>query len=163
VALVPLIPTLPILSSRLSIPAFFTGGAAQRLPAAGSVLMTPYGYLPQDYPPELWEAMSGMAFRTQDGIIYTPGTEHSLSPVTDPLGQELSALGDRGTPAPAALSSSVRATYLGDLRAHDVSTVIVGPGPGSAQVARLMTELLGGPGTSTGGVTVWYDVPAADG
>jgi hypothetical protein len=83
--------------------------------------------------------------------------------VTDPLGQELSALGDQGEPAPATLSPAVRATYLGDLRAHAVTTVIVGPGPGSAQVALLMAELLGRPGTSTGGVTVWYDVGAVTG
>jgi hypothetical protein len=30
-------------------------------------------------------------------------------------------------------------------------------------VDRLMTELLGEPGISTGGVTVWYGVPAVDG
>jgi hypothetical protein len=163
VALVPLVPTLPILSSRLSVPAFFTDGSAQRLPTTGSVLMTPYGYQAPDYPPQLWQAVSGLAFRTQDGIAYSPGTAHPLSPVTDPLGQELSALGDQGEPAPATLSPAVRATYLGDLRAHAVTTVIVGPGPGSAQVARLMTELLGRSGTSTGGVTVWYDVGAVTG
>jgi hypothetical protein len=39
----------------------------------------------------------------------------------------------------------------------------VGPAPGSLQVGRLMTELLGRSGTSTGGVTVWYDVPASGG
>ncbi|MGD0015116.1 MAG: type II toxin-antitoxin system RelE/ParE family toxin [Bryobacteraceae bacterium] len=33
------------------------------------------------------------------------------------MGQELSALGDQGEPAPATLSPAVRATYLGDLRA----------------------------------------------
>jgi hypothetical protein len=29
-------------------------------------------------------------------------------------------------------------------------------------VAQLMTELLGRPGTSSGGVTVWYGVQAGD-
>jgi hypothetical protein len=80
----------------------------------------------------------------------------------DPLGTELTALG-KGAAAPAQLSAADRATYLGDMRAHDVTTVIVGPAPGSAQVAQLMTELLGGPGTSSGGVTVWYGVQEGTG
>jgi hypothetical protein len=164
VALIPLIPTLPIQSSRLGIPAFFTDGSAQRLPATGSVLMTPYGNELLDYPPELWEAMSGLAFTTQMGIVYTPGPDgHLIGPDMDPLGQELNALGDLGTPAPTTLSVAVRDTYLGDMRAHEVTTVIVGPSPGAAQVVRLMTELLGRPGTSTGGVVVWYQVGAVTG
>ena len=159
VALVPLMPTLPILSSQLIIPAFFTDGAAAKLPRAGSVLMTPYA----TYPPELWQAAAGMAFKTQLGQVFTPGPDgHEWSAETDPLGVELTALGNLAA-APATLSGSTRATYLGDLRAHAVTTVIVGPGAGSAQVARLMTELFGRPGESTGGVTVWYGVPAMDG
>ena len=158
-AFIPLIPSLPIPSGQLNIPAFFTDGSAQRLPATGSVLMTPYGTVFGDYPPELWQAISGMAFKTQLGIVYTPGPRgFEIGPEMDPLGQELNTLGDRDQPAPASLSASDRATYLSDLRAHDVTTVIVGPSPGSAQVVRLFTELLGTAGTSTGGVIVWYGV-----
>jgi hypothetical protein len=164
VALIPLIPTLPIQSSQLDVPAFFTDGQAQRLPQTGSVLMTPYGVFMADYPPELWEAVSDMAFKSQLGIVYAPGLNGKMEgPELDPLGKELNAIGDFGKPAPTSIATSVRATYLGDLRAHAVTTVIVGPGAGSAQVARLMTELLGRPGESTGGVTVWYGVPAMDG
>ena len=54
----------------------------------------------------------------------------------------------------------MRATYLDDLRAHGVTTVIVGPSQGAAQEVRLMTELLGRAGVKTGGVTVWYGVDA---
>jgi hypothetical protein len=81
----------------------------------------------------------------------------------DPLGKELNTLGKPGQKAPAALSPSVRTTYLSDLRAHGVTTVIVGPALGSAQEAQLMTEVLGRSGISTGGVVVWYGVPAVDG
>ena len=165
VALIPLIPTLPIVATRLSVPAFFTNGAAQRLPAAGSVLMTPYGSAGPDDTPELWAAMSGLAFRTQLGSVYTPlgNGGHLIGPEMDPLGTELNALCNLGRGAPAALPSGVRATYLDDLRAHGVTTVIVGPSQGAAQVAQLMTELLGRPGTRTGGVTVWYGVSTLTG
>jgi hypothetical protein len=164
VALIPLIPTLPIQSSQLDVPAFFTDGQAQRLPQTGSVLMTPYGVYLADYPPELWEAVSDMAFKTQLGIVYTPGPGGNMEgPEMDPLGKELNAIGDFGKPAPTSIAASVRATYLSDLRAHGVTTVIVGPAVGSAQEAQLMAEVLGRSGTSTGGVVVWYDVEAADG
>ncbi len=164
VALIPLIPTLPIESSQLDVPAFFTDGQAQRLPQTGSVLMAPYGVYLVDYPPELWEAVSDMAFKTQLGIVYTPGPGGSMvGPEMDPLGKELNAVGDFGKPAPASIPASLRAIYLGDMRAHGVTTVIVGPSAGAAQVERLMTELLGRPGVSTGGVVVWYDVPALEG
>jgi hypothetical protein len=166
VALVPLIPTLPIQSTRLPVPAFFTDGAAGRLPATGSVLMTPYGNDPNtDDTPELWTAMSGLAFKTQMGSVYTPAGDggHLIGPDRDPLGTELNALCDHGGAAPTALSPGVRATYLDDMRAHGVTTVIVGPSQGAAQEVRLMTELLGRPGISTGGVTVWYGVGAVTG
>jgi hypothetical protein len=137
-------------------------GAAQQLPQTGSVLITPYGKYFPDYPPELWQAMAGMAFKSQLRIVYTPGPDgHMVGPEMDPLGQELNVVGDLGQPAPATISASLRETYCGDMRAHDVTTVIAGPSPGQAQVVRFMTELLRRPGTSTGGVVVWYDVGAA--
>jgi hypothetical protein len=159
VALVPLVPSLPISSGQFAIPAFFTDGSAQRLPTAGSVLITPYG----GYPPEVWQAAAGISFKTQLGLVFTPGPGgHEWNAELDPLGAELTALGE-GATAPAQLSAADRATYLDDMSAHDVTTVIVGPATGSTQVAQLMTELLGRPGTSTGGVTVWYDVGAVTG
>jgi hypothetical protein len=163
VALVPLIPTLPIGSGEYVIPAFFTDGGAQRLPQTGSVLMTPYGNTPYtDDPPQVWQAVAGMTFRTQLGLLYAAGPGgRPTGEEMDPLGQELHNLGDLDETAPASLAPSARATYLGDLRAHDVTTVIAGPSPGQAQVVRLMTELLGSPGTSTGGVVVWFGVGSA--
>jgi hypothetical protein len=65
--------------------------------------------------------------------------------------------------APATLAPTVRATYLADLRAHGVTTIIVGPSRGAAQEVRLVTELMGRPGIRTGGVTVWYGVGAISG
>ena len=60
-----------------------------------------------------------------------------------------------GASAPAQLSAADRATYLGDMSDHDVTTVIVGPATGSTQGAQLMAELLVQAGPRTGGVTVW--------
>ena len=158
VALVPLIPTLPISSAQYVIPPFFTQGAARQLPTTGSVLMTPYGGVAPDYPPEVWQAVSGMDFTTQNGMVFTPGPGgFEWGPEKDALGQELTALGG-GTAAPAALSPSLREIYLGDMRAHGVDAIVVGPSAGEDQLARFFTELTGQPGDSTGGVVVWFDV-----
>ncbi len=159
VALVPLIPSLPISSAQFAIPAFFTDGSAQRLPTVGSVLITPYG----GYGPEVWQAVAGISFKTQLGLVFTPGPGgHVWNAELDPLGEELTALG-QGASAPAELSASDRAAYLADMSDHDVTTVIVGPATRSAQVALLMTELLDRTGTRTGGVTVWYGVQPGGG
>jgi hypothetical protein len=158
VALVPLIPTLPISSAQYMIPSFFTDGAASRLPTTGSVLMTPYGGGVPDYPPEVWQAVSGMDFRTQIGMVFTPGPGgFEWGPETDALGQELTALGS-GAAAPAALSAPLRQTYLGDMRTHDVESIVVGPSSAQVQEAQFFTELTGDPGVATGGVVVWFDV-----
>jgi hypothetical protein len=159
-ALIPLIPTLPISSAQYSIPAFFTDGSAQRLSASGSVLLTPYGdTAPEDDLPEVWEAVSGLAFKTLEGLLYSPGPGgQQAGPEIDPLGQELHELGELGEPAPAALSATTRQTYLHDLQSFDVRSIVVGPSSGDRQVAQLFTELLGSPGVSTGGVIVWFNV-----
>ena len=158
-ALIPLIPTLPVSSAQFVIPAFFTDGSAQRLAQTGSVLVTPYGIQFEDYLPEVWQAESDMAFRTQDGMVFTPGPGGFVwGTEMGPLGQELSALSNFDAPPPAGLSPSVRQTYLDELHSHDVSAIVVGPSPGQAQTAQFVTELVGSPGVSTGGVVVWYDV-----
>jgi hypothetical protein len=158
VALVPLIPSLPISSAQYVIPAFFTDGATRQLPATGSVLITPYGGVFPDYPPEVWQAVSAMDFKTQIGMVFTPGPGgFEWGPEVDALGQELTALGN-GVTAPAALSPSLRQAYLGDLRAHDVDSIVVGPSSAQDQEAQFFTELTGEPGVSTGGVVVWFAV-----
>ena len=159
-ALVPLIPTMPIPSGQFVIPAFFTDGSARALPTNGSVLITPYGASGlADYAPQVWQAVSGMAFTTPDGMVFTPGPGgHYWGVEMDALGQELTALDSPGAVAPAKLSDAVRDTYLGDLRADDVTSVVAGPSAGQAQIARLFTDLLGTPGVSLGGVIVWADV-----
>jgi hypothetical protein len=156
-ALLPLIPALPVAHGQYTVPSFFTDGSIRRLPTGGSVLVTPY----DGQAPEVWQALSGMAFRTQVGVVYTPGTGgHMEGPELDALGQELDELDSLVQRAPRSLSASQRATYLSDLEAHDVTSVVLGPSGGEDQVARFFTLLLGAPGVSTGGVIVWSDIRA---
>jgi hypothetical protein len=156
-ALAPLIPSLPLQAGEYVVPAFFTDGSAQLLPHSGSVLVSPY----ESQLPEAWQALSGMAFRTQVGVVYAPGPGgHMEGPELDQLGIELNRLDSLGDPAPAVIPASQRQTYLTDLRADDVRAIVVGPSSGQVQAARFFTELLGTPGVRTGGVVVWFDVDA---
>ena len=163
VALVPLIPSLPYPASRFAIPAFFTDGQAAGLSQAGSVLLTPYAVVDSGVEPLLWQAVSAMSFRTEQGLAFVPTVPPSSRPhwgaPQDALGTELTILGSGARLAPASLTAAQRQAYLVDLRAYDVQSVVVGPSPGEGQVARFMSELLGRPGVSTGGVVVWYHLP----
>jgi hypothetical protein len=157
VALVPLIPALPVAPATYVIPAYFSDGASAQLPANGAVLVVPYGSdtLP-DYLPEAWQAVSGMAFRTVDGMVFTPGPGgFAWGPEIGPMGTELHALGDLGATAPASLDAADRQAYLADLSAGDVTAVVVGPSAGETQVVRFLTELMGRPGSTVGGVVEW--------
>ena len=154
-ALMPLIPALPVPSGEFRVPSFFTDASVQRLSPTGSVLLSPY----EGQVTEVCQALSGMAFRTQVRVVYAPGPGgHMEGPDLDALGKELNELDSLGQPAPTSIPASQRATFLGDLRASDVRSIVVGPSGGQNQVAQLFTELLETPGLHTGGVIVWYDV-----
>jgi hypothetical protein len=156
VTLLSLLPELPYPSGRYPVPAFFTTHGATSLDRSGSVLLSPYGGVQ----PLTWQAVSGIAFRTQLGLVFTPGPpggKPRWSADVDALGAELLAI-VTGAPAPASLSTAQRQTYLADMRSHGVSSVVVGPSAGEVGVIRLFTELLGRPGTSTGGVVVWSGI-----
>ena len=115
-ALVPLIPTLPISSGQFVIPAFFTDGSAQRLTHTGSVLMTPYGDEGADFLVEVWQAESGMAFKTPLGMVFTPGRAATSRARDGPAGRGTERADRRRRRHPPIAHPLARATYLSDLR-----------------------------------------------
>jgi hypothetical protein len=154
VALVPLVPSVPYPSQTYAIPSFFTDGAAQRLPSDGSVLISP----PGDPGPVAWWAVSGLPFRSQLLFSFvTPTSRGSVWDALDEINWYFYELGELGKPTVNFIAKQ-RAECIQDLRYHDVTTIIVGPSKGEAQVIRFVTDLLGRPGTSVGGVVVWYGV-----
>jgi hypothetical protein len=156
ITLLSFLPAFPYPSGRYAVPAFFTAGEAARLDRSGSVLLSPYGGVE----PLTWQAVSGIAFRTQLGLVFTPGPaggRPQWSVDADSLGAELMAI-EGGAAPPASLSPGQREAYLADLRSRGVSSVVVGPSPGESGAIRLFTELLGRPGTATGGVVVWNGI-----
>ena len=156
VALIPLLPGLPYPTNQWSIPAFFTDGAVDMIPAGSTV------YIPPDkvnLEALVWQAASGMRFRTQLGWVFTPAPlPQPWITEFDPLGTELYDLGELGQSAPAEISATQRHSYLGDLAATGAGTVIIGPEPGEGQAVALMADLLGRQGQSIGGIVVWTGV-----
>ncbi len=151
-ALLPLFPALPFPSTPARVPAFFTGAAVTRVPERSSLLVTPY----YELRPMLWQAEAGMRYRTRQGGVFTPGPNFNAP--SSPLSSELAALDGGLVAPPATLSEAQRAPYLEALAAGGVGTVVVGPSPGSAGLARFFEVLLGRPPEVTGGVAVWWDV-----
>ena len=153
VALFPLIPRLPFISTSAEVPGFFrAGGGVAQLPPGSIVLVTPFS---NNHSSEamLWQATAGYAFRMPEGEAFVPGP--TLGPPRSLLQSTLDGL-DRGEAPPT--SAGDRARALDDLSAAGVTTVVAGPSPGHDRIVQYLTALLGRPPAQSGGVDVWWDV-----
>ena len=156
VALLPLVPRLPFVSTDANAPAFFrAGGGVAQLPPASVVLVTPFS---NNHSSEamFWQYTADYAFRMPEGEAFVPGLPGpTLGPPRSHLQSTLDAL-DHGGAAPT--SASERSQALQDLSAFGVRTVVAGPSPGHDQIVQYLTALLGRPPAQSGGVDVWWDV-----
>jgi len=156
VALVPLTPRLPFVSTDATAPAFFrAGGEAAQLPPRGATLVTPFS---NNHSSEamFWQATAGYSFRMAEGEAFVPGQPRpTLGPPRSHLQSTLDAL-DHGGVAPT--SSEDRLQALHELSALGVSSIVAGPSPGHDQIVQYLTALLGRPPAQSGGVDVWWDV-----
>jgi len=154
-ALVALIPQVPFRSTQLPVPAYFTSNQIGRIPAGSLVVVAPVAR-PERPWVQLWQAEAGMRFRMEGGYLLVPDAHGhaSFSSPLSPAATTVTAIELGATPPfPDAAVAS-------DLRARRVSTVIVGPMAHREQVVALFTRLLGAAPAQTGGVDVWYGVPA---
>jgi hypothetical protein len=157
---VSILPALPLPTDSVSNPSFFTSGAAQQLPAKGSVLVAPFTTDFTASAPMVWQAEAGMAYRMPGGYAMIPGlggVTHQ-GPTTTALSDVLQGIA-AGRPAPT-LTATVRAQLLEDMRRWEVRAVVVGPMAHGAQATALISELVGCAPQSTGGVDVWWHAGA---
>jgi hypothetical protein len=153
-ALVPLFPATPFPSTAATVPDFFRGDGLGRIPEGSAALVTPV----LDLRTMLWQAEAGMRYRMPEGGVYTPGPDgprYEMPPSA--LRTRLFSLQTDGTP-PLALATPERDLYLRDLATMGVSSVVVGPAPGSAGEAQFFRVLLGREPESVGGVSLWRNV-----
>ncbi len=139
-----------------SSPAFFTGGAVDRIHPGDIVLVAPYAtpLVPQ---PMIWQAASGMRFRMPEGYVSLsgPGGGFLESP---PATTTSAAMESVQAGAHPVVSAGLRAAMLADLRGWGVHTVLVGPMPHSEAMITLFTSLLATPPVYVGGVACWWNV-----
>jgi hypothetical protein len=154
VALVPLFPRLPYLSTGAEAPAFFSAGRGEsgHVSPGSVVLVTPYANNHTSVA-MYWQATAKYRFRMPEGEAFVPGP--TLAPPPSYLQSTLDGL-DRGAAIPTSAGDRSRALH--DLSVFGVSTVVAGPSPGHDRIVTYLTALLGRPPVRSGGVDVWWDV-----
>jgi hypothetical protein len=165
VALLPLMPKLPIHTYPVQPPRFFTGTKVREVPPGALVLAFPFELAPHN-DAMMWQAASGMRFRLLGGDVFVPGpggrsTWHPLPPGPPVLAAVLEA-GQYGqhpyTPPPPMTASAVAAIRALCARSG-VSVVFVDR---KAQYGYafdvLVRRALGVPGRVEGRMSVWLNV-----
>src|SRR5205807_10307949 len=71
IALIPMIPVIPYWSTPSPIPAFFTNGAANRIPDGSVALIVPISNS-NEARPMLWQAATDMRFKMPEGYVFIP-------------------------------------------------------------------------------------------
>jgi hypothetical protein len=153
-ALVPLFPATPFPSTAATVPEFFRGEGVRRIPEGSAALVTPV----LDLRTMLWQAEAGMRYRMPEGGVFTPGPDGpNFEMAPSALRTRLFSLQTGGTPPPT-MAAHERALYLRDLATMGVSSVVVGPAPGSAGETQFFRVLLGREPESVGGVSLWRNL-----
>ena len=160
VLLASLLPSWPVISERHHVPAFFTGGGVQTLAAGSNVLIFPLPLSKEydtnyAYEPLLWQVAADMRFKVPLFTAIVPGPDGKQLPEPDlgPMARAVVAIQD-DAPATAAPDVAERAAIIADLRAREVSTVLLGPMPRRDEVEAYVVAVLGH-GEESGGVTLW--------
>ncbi|TMC48568.1 MAG: hypothetical protein E6J14_10740 [Chloroflexi bacterium] len=155
-AAVPLLPSVPYPHAPISVPAFFTDGEAERIPADAVVLVAPMQQMFPDEP-MLWQAQAAFRYRMPQGYFIGPdasgqamyGAQYSYMSV---------AMEDLQYGHAPAVTPVLRANILSDMRMRDVSTVLVGPMARQPEMLQFLTTILGTPPEADDGVYIWWHV-----
>jgi hypothetical protein len=152
---VTLLPT-PLPAQHVSTPAFFSGGAVDRVASGAVVLVAPYA-TPLAPQPMIWQAVSNMRFRMPEGYVSLsgPGGTFLESPPDTATSTTMGAVAAGQSPL---VDGKLRREILVELQRWTVHTVIVGPMPHEDTMIRVLTDVLGHSPTRIDGVAVWWSV-----
>jgi hypothetical protein len=154
IALLTLLPRLPLLTSPPNVPDFFAGGKAETIIPAGSVAVVYPFSDSHNSRPMLWQADARMRFKMPEGYVFypsnTPYAELDPPPSAAMTLGQLVAQGQDGQ-----VTSTLLAQVRADLIRWQVQTVIVGPMPYQDQMVGELAQVLGQQPESEGGVFVW--------
>ncbi len=153
IALVPLAPRLPYISTPTSIPEFFQSPSVQQIPQGSIALIAPYSH--GDHATAMgWQAASGFRFRMPEGYLFTAGHNDQNPPAS--ATQDVIRALENGSPL--VITDETSSRLHADLRSWGVKTLIVGPMAHEEKVAQLYADLLGRAPCWVGGVWVWWQV-----
>ena len=155
-----LLPLLPVPTSTVAVPAFFTGAEVQRVPEGSVVLVAPFSQDWNSVDAMLWQQAAGMRFRMPEGYVIGPGPDGGaiVGPPASPLSTALRGIAAGGHPPADPISIGAERA---DLARWQVQTVIAGPMPHRDLMLRFLTDLLGRPPLDDQGVAVWWNVRPA--
>jgi hypothetical protein len=147
VALVPLVPRLPLPTATMTIPAYFSTAAVDEIPAGAVAFTVPYPSF-SAMAPMNWQWASRMRFRLLDGYVLGPKPPgHGvLRAVADAF-----VIAGRRT----VFSGAVRAAFIRQLRANRVTVVILGQVHDRAAAVAFFRGLLGISHHVSDGLDIW--------
>jgi hypothetical protein len=153
--LVPLVPAWPYAMQAVAVPAYFTSGAVDAVPARSVVLVFPFpdaGFAN----PQAWQAVTFLHFDMAGGRFNVP------QPLTGEAGPSRASLSDAALSAvaagqPPAETPELQAALRRQWRSWGIRDVIAVPtGPGFGGEVAFLTWALGRPPTTSNGVAAWY-------
>jgi hypothetical protein len=155
-----LAPTGPFRPRGVDTPPFFTTAAVRSLPRDGVALLAPFPRKGRANDAMVWQAAAGMWFKMPGGYFIGPdpggGIRHDALPNTISTTLHRIERGQR----PPELTATLRRQIARDFAAWRVDSVIVGPVANRQAMAGFLTELLGRPPETIGGVQLWRDATA---
>jgi hypothetical protein len=145
----------------VATPPFFTGGAVRALPRDGVALVVPFPRRGRTNVAMVWQAQAGMWFKMPGGYFVGPdpggGTRHDAPPTTTSVILNRIQRGRR----PPELTPALRRKISRDFASWRVASVVLGPMDNREAMRGFLSDLLGRPPASTGGVAVWPDAAVA--
>lgn len=156
-ALVFLVPA-PAKTSTHDVPAFFRSWDRQGIGADETILFAPWFTNGAGADPMLWAAIAEARPRMYEGYVYVPDDRGRprYGPRAGALARLMIEVQDHGVVA--SLTGEQRAAAYEELRAAQISVVIVGPLRYRTEMLSLFTALFRRPPTEVDGVQLWRDV-----
>ena len=151
------LPPLPFPSRSVPTPAYFTASPSSST-AATVALVVPFSHDFDSTEAMLWQAQSGMAFSMPEGYIINrqPTGLAGQGPPPSVTGRALAGVAaGRG----GALTPSLRAAVLLELRRWGIGVVVLGPSDHRGALRTFLSALLGAPPVDRAGVSLWARVP----
>jgi hypothetical protein len=161
-ALAALAPPQPFQPSPVvATPAFFTGEAVRALPRDGVALVVPFPRRGRVNVAMVWQAEAGMWFKMPGGYFVGPdpggGTRHDAPSTTTSIVLNRIQRGGR----PPELTPALRRRIATDFATWRVASVVLGPMEHREAMGGFLTDLLGRPPATSGGVALWPDAAVA--